>query len=464
MPIPKANDKNYTLMHQFIERNSIKKFPWSIFFIAIFIWLVLAGANFYYQHFHDGYTGTGILFPFSVIYPNAFLWSSFFFATAFLVCGIFSLKFLDKMNVFVLTIFCFFLVVLGNLSQGSFSIGFMEPIYLKGRQYYTDAIAITNGDLWLKDFSKNIETFQLHTKTHPPFTTLLHYWILQASGGSIASVAIVFSVLGGLSLPLFYKSMLNLNIAKVKAKQLLLLFAVIPSVNIYLFVSIDALVLTSTLIFILGITRFINRKKIDFLSVFYTILGLFFTNMLSFSGLFLFAVLGLITLYFLFKRKYDFFIFSLICGASFLIGLILLFVFTSYNHYEVFLLASHSENPNGFRLLHQPLIYFFTRIENIAEILLFLSFGFIAVLFSNKNKLTSDDESVKIISISGILALAVMFLTGAYGTGETARACLYIVPFFVLLLKNITSENFSILYVLCLFQTFGMQMIGNFFW
>ena len=142
----------------------------------------------------------------------------------------------------------------------------------------------------------------------------------------------------------------------------------------------------------------------------------------------------------------------------------MIYVFTGYNHYEVFLLASHSENPQGFRLLHQPLIYFFTRIENVAEIFLFLSFGFITVLFSQKNKLTSSDISIKVLSFSGVISLGVMFLTGAYGTGETARACLYIVPFIVLLLKNVSSVNYRILFLLCLFQTFGMQMIGNFFW
>ena len=451
-------------MDQFIERNSIKKFPWIIFFLAIFIWLVLAGANFYYQHFHNGYTGTGILFPFSVIYPNAFLWSGLFYAAAFLISGFFALKFLDKMSVFTLIVVCFFLVVLGNLSQGSFSIGFLEPIYLKGRQYYTDAIAISNGDLWLRDFSKNLESFQLHTKTHPPFTTLLHYWILKFSGGSIAAVAFVFSILGGLSFPLFYKSMRDLDFDKKKAKELLLLFAVIPSVNIYLFVSIDALVLTSTLIFILGITRYFKFGKIEFYSVLLVSLGLFLMNMLSFSGLFLFAVLGLITLYFLFKNRIDFLVFSIVCGVIFLVGLVLLYVFTDYNHCEVFLLASHSENPDGFRLLHQPLIYFFTRVENVAEIFLFLSFGFIAVLFSQKNELTSLDISIKVLSFSGVISLGVMFLTGAYGTGETARACLYIVPFIVLLLKNVSSVNYRILFLLCLFQTFGMQMIGNFFW
>ena len=58
-----------------------------------------------------------------------------------------------------------------------------------------------------------------------------------------------------------------------------------------------------------------------------------------------------------------------------------------------------------------------------------------------------------------------MFLTGAYGTGETARACLYIYPFFLLLLIRITTIQtlLNIAYI-ALFQTFFMQMLGDYFW
>jgi hypothetical protein len=77
------------------------------FFIAIAVWIAIAGANFYYQH-QGGYTGTGILFPISVIYPNQFLWSGFVFAFLFLISGIFAFRFADKMNVYLLFDCCYF--------------------------------------------------------------------------------------------------------------------------------------------------------------------------------------------------------------------------------------------------------------------------------------------------------------------------------------------------------------------
>jgi hypothetical protein len=86
---------------------NLKSFPWLIFFIAIAVWIAIAGANFYYQH-QGGYTGTGILFPISVIYPNQFLWSGFVFAFLFLISGIFAFRFADKMNVYLLFDCCYF--------------------------------------------------------------------------------------------------------------------------------------------------------------------------------------------------------------------------------------------------------------------------------------------------------------------------------------------------------------------
>lgn len=132
---------------------------------------------------------------------------------------------------------------------------------------------------------------------------------------------------------------------------------------------------------------------------------------------------------------------------------------------ECFLLASHSENPDGFQLFHQPFIYLMTRLEDIGEILLFLSFGFLAILFSKRKKSHFfENKTINILFFSAIAALSAMLLTGAYRTGETARACIFIVPYFLILLKNTDDNKFQILFYLCLFQTFGMQMIGNFYW
>ncbi|UQB67615.1 hypothetical protein [Epilithonimonas zeae] len=445
-----------------LQLANLKNFPWLIFFVAIVIWVAMAGANFYYQN-QGGYTGTGILFPISVIYPNQFLWSGFVFAFLFLLTGIFTFRYSEKLNIYLLFLFTIVLVVLGNLSQGDFDIAFLQPFYLKGRQYYTDALAITDGQIWLRDFSKNLEHFQMHTKTHPPFVTLLHYWILNIS--NIETLAIVFFAMGSLSFPLFYKILLYLGFEEVRRKWMLLLFAVIPSVNIYLLVTIDALVLSSTLIFLLGFARIFNQKRIDSVSFLLIFSGLILTNLLTFSGLFLFAFLGCISFYFLVKGKWSFVWLSLMSAVVFVLAFLIIYTTTGYNQLETFLLASQSENPDGFRLFHQPFVYLMTRLEDIGEIFLFLSFGFLAILFSEKSGTeVFENRNINILFFSAITAISTMLLTGAYGTGETARACLFLVPYFLILLKDISFDQFKTLFYLCLLQTFGMQMIGNFYW
>lgn len=449
-------------MNEKLQWATLKNFPWIVFFVAIFIWIAIAGANFYYQS-QGGFTGTGPLFPISVIYPNQFLWSGFVFAFLFLLAGIFAFRYSEKLNIYLLFLVAVALVVLGNLSQGNFDIAFLQPFYLKGRQYYADAIHITDGAIWLRDFSKNLEHFQMHTKTHPPFVTLLHFWILNIS--NIETLAIVFFAIGCLSFPIFYKILDYLGFEEKRRKWLLLLFAVIPSVNIYLLVSIDSLVLTSTLIFLLGFARIFNQNKIDVVSFLLISLGLVLTNMITFSGLFLFAFLGCFSFYFVLKGKWNFVWLSLMVTVVFVLIFLIIHATTGYGHHDTFLQASHSENPDGFRLLHQPFVYLMTRLEDIGEIFLFLSFGYLAVLFSKKYGTdVFGNQKLNILFFSAISALSAMLLTGAYGTGETARACLFLVPYFLILLKDIDSDQFKILFYLCLFQTFGMQMIGNFYW
>jgi len=449
-------------MGEKLQWATLKNFPWIVFFVAIFIWVAIAGANFYYQ-LQGGFTGTGPLFPISVIYPNQFLWSGFVFAFLFLLSGILAFQYSEKLNVYLLFLVAIVLVVLGNLSQGDFDTAFLQPFYLKGRQYYTDAIHITDGSIWLRDFTKNLEHFQMHTKTHPPFVTLLHFWILNIS--NIETLSIVFFAIGCLSFPIFHQILVYLGFEEKRRKWLLLLFAVIPSVNIYLLVSIDSLVLTSTLIFLLGFTRIFNQNKIDAVAFLLISLGLILTNLITFSGLFLFAFLGCFSFYFVLKGKWNFVWLSLMVMVVFVLSFLVIYSTTSYNHLDAFLQASHSENPDGFRLLHQPFVYLMTRLEDIGEIFLFLSFGFLAVFFSKKSGTeVFENQKINILFFSAVSALSAMLLTGAYGTGETARACLFLVPYFLILLKDINSDQFKILFYLCLFQTFGMQMIGNFYW
>lgn len=90
---------------------------------------------------------------------------------------------------------------------------------------------------------------------------------------------------------------------------------------------------------------------------------------------------------------------------------------------------------------------------------------FFAYLFTPKVFNFKKGDINFYLPIIAFSSLIIMFLTGAYGTGETARACLYIYPYFLLLLINIKNKYIllNIAYI-ALTQTFIMQMIGDYFW
>ncbi|MDO5614629.1 MAG: hypothetical protein Q4G16_00440 [Cruoricaptor ignavus] len=352
------------------------------------------------------------------------------------------------------------------MAQGNLDIAFEQPFYLKGRQYYTDAVAIQNPLEWLRTFTANQGSFQMHTNTHPPFVVLLHYYILEVFGGSILGLGVTLFLISSLFFLILNRILKNFDFQLQRRKEILLLSAIIPSVNIYLLVSIDGVILMTSSLVLLAVSRIHNKKSIDIVSFLYAFSSIILTNILSFSGLFLFAFIGIYALYFILKKEFSYLWFTTILFLWYILTFVVLYIVFGYNHLQTFLHASSSENPGGFMLLHNPYIYFWTRFQAVGEILMFLSLGITALFFSGKKyyiEMFSSSEA-NAIFLSSITALILMFLSGAYGTGETARACLFIVPFFLILFKEIKKETFHIVYFLCLFQTFGMQLIGNYFW
>ena len=77
---------------------------------------------------------------------------------------------------------------------------------------------------------------------------------------------------------------------------------------------------------------------------------------------------------------------------------------------------------------------------------------------------TFRNNPIDLIMLSGITVLMLMFITGAYKTGETARACLFIYPYLFLTIRNIHTKYITSLIALSGIQTFLMQISGSYFW
>jgi len=196
--------------------------------------------------------------------------------------------------------------------------------------------------------------------------------------------------------------------------------------------------------------------------------GILITNLLSYVGLFLLAVTGIQALReFMVSRRLNVTVSLLISiGVSLAVASVL-FSMYGYDHIQGFFTASAVENPDGFRGWHEPFTYLATRVEGISEIALFLSFGFLAILFHPKKLRISysDWRDVAIGTLlSGLITLLAIFVSGAFRTGETARTAIFIYPYVILALRNADSVMLKDILILAGLQTVAMQLLGGYFW
>lgn len=196
--------------------------------------------------------------------------------------------------------------------------------------------------------------------------------------------------------------------------------------------------------------------------------GLIITNLLTFGGIFLIGIGVCFVAFDYYQNKNTLllkgFIFSVLCLLT---VIYVLFSIYHYNHIQGFITASSLENPNGFRLFSDPINYLLTRFENICEILFFLSFGVLSIFVSkrlftiNKKSLVRDNFKVFIFAS---LVLLLMFFSGAFRTGETARACLFIYPYLFFACFNLDDDKLLGMIILAGIQTAVMQLFVNFYW
>ena len=166
----------------------------------------------------------------------------------------------------------------------------------------------------------------------------------------------------------------------------------------------------------------------------------------------------------------------------FLIALVVLFSYLilyltlGFNYLDAFLYASSLENPQGFMLLSDPVNYFVTRIQDVLDILVFFGPVLCALAFLGIKELKQDhdagasDRSPYIMAVSAMVALILLFLTGAPKKGETARICMFVLPFLLMpVLSYLTRHNVSykrrvLLLIVVFVQAVIMQLLVSWIW
>ncbi|MBI5056263.1 MAG: hypothetical protein HZB61_06600 [Nitrospirae bacterium] len=417
-------------------------------------------------------TGTPDIFPFSEFYGPRVHFFGLPYTILFLAVFLISLKYSERFNVLEVWITGLMLVVLGNLAQGgveeAFYSPFDAPFYYQGipyyQQYFHEAIKITDWKEWLSSFNIQQPHLLHHTRTHPPFAILLHYFILKISNNSLPVLACSFVFLSSLSVILIFQIMRELGLSRRNAVQFAFLFSVIPAYNIYSAVSLDGVIATMGAMFLLGLIMIMKRGfSITGLTLFAS--GIVFANLLTFLALFLVAAAGLVALReVLINKNCRVFLVLFISLIIMLCIQFLLKHFCEYSHVQAFMTAASLEPKSIF---NYPLKYFMTRLENITMLAVFLSFGIAAVLFRPSFlNLRVFDLRNDVISMffAGIIPILLFFLIGGLYTGEGARILLFMYPFFLLPLSNIEEPLLIFLIKAAGTQTIIMQTFGGYFW
>jgi hypothetical protein len=260
----------------------------------------------------------------------------------------------------------------------------------------------------------------------------------------------------------------TLGAPKTERNLLALLFALLPAVNIYTAASLDGVILTTSSLFLLGLARLHARDRFDAAGAGLLFAGLLLTNLLTYAGVFLVAVGALAGGYDLLRHRRAHILAAV--GLALALAAAVLVALQGgwgYDHAAGFLTASRIENPHGFRGFAEPAAYVMTRLEDVFEIALFFSFGCLAALFASRGRAPrpfDHRDPAGRLALIAVSVLALVFLTGAYRTGETARGCLFIYPYLMLTLARRDALTLRDLCVLAGAQTAAMQLLGNYFW
>lgn len=368
-------------------------------------------------------------------------------------------------------------IIATNLIHG-WEIGIVQPIG-GSSEIFSDVFKVNS----IIEFVSNYETLQptltVHAQTQPPGAVLLIYmfYILFKSPGLIA---IGLALIAGIGSAFFIRGIFRRLFDGRIADYGVFLYLLLPAVQVYYLANIYAIVAT----LVSGVVYFYlhNNKAIAFVGSFVCLFLLTFITFLSaFMVLFLFIFETLKTLTDTEAKDITSRIFSVLRSLrspvllTVSVGAIygLLLVTIGFNYIDAFLYASSLENPNGFMLFANPIDYIVTRVQNVLDIVIF--FGPVLSVLAYRGLMAMREERGNgdhlqtryNLAIAALISLALLFLTGAPKKGETARICMFVLPFLLIPVlgyientKMTRREKFNLLILVfgqaVLFQLFGL--------
>lgn len=336
--------------------------------------------------------------------------------------------------------------------------GVLIPYSTDGQEYFHDASKIDDPVDFFRRYNEIQPTLHSHGHTHPPGAVLTFYFLGKLLRDP-ALIAIFMMLVSMTATAFFFHRILRSQLEDgITTRYTTLLLLLLPAIQIYYLATIDAVV-ASLLIGVLYFFCFGKGTR----SVAAAMLMLTGSFLLTFVSLFILPVLVGFDL--IIRRSLKR---SVVVIGGMVAAFVLIYLVTGYNAFESFRTASKYENPYGFMLFVNPANYFFTRLEDIAEIIFFLG-PFLLVLFVRGMK-KFRVRPLDVLTALACLTLLLMYAAGAWRTGETARAGLFIYPYLLFPVAryldevNAGRQGRLQLAALVFLQAVALQTIGNFHW
>jgi hypothetical protein len=365
-----------------------------------------------------------------------------------------------------------------NLLQG-IDEGFSSPISPNrayGFGYWEDAAGINNPLTFVNQYTNIQSNLGYHGRVHPPLSTIIMYAIRQFSTNRIVA-SLLLSILAMPTIWLTF-DLLQRHIPQPDAKFLAICMGILPAFQIFSVASMDAVICT---IFLATLWAFDHQKQN--INTHLSAVFLAISALMTFGVLWLFPIMLVMSLA---KNKWRQFFYVVVEWIGFLI---VIKVLTNYSFITGFHIAKQYEFSSLFTWSYAGMLSFTSsRIMDIMEPIIFMGpyifwllIQAITQYFTHcktilkkhprqyVNELSKLDHKYSLVHIGTISVAAIcsflgFIAFGAYYTGETSRAALYIIPPILLILGPfISSRQTSLsdkktLFVAAIVQTVLMQL------
>lgn len=393
--------------------------------------------------------------PPDLYYPQA---SHFIVALASIAVLCLSLVLLKefRFNIALVSAVGLVLILGSNLIQGT-NFGFVRPI--RGPdEYFTDSQRIEDPLEFVATFAERQPEFKMHTRSHPPGAALA-IWALSVILHDPAKVSVAIAALGVLLTAPYFHRLVSMEYDEQFSSAITLILLLTPSLQIYFAASVDAIIAS---VLLAGLACFIRPRSRASL-----ILSFIFVSLASFMSFAFLFILPVIVGYEWLSTR------TIRRSGLLIILLVLQYLIidaaTGFNYAKSFMVASSLENPQGYRLFSEPLGFLLTRMEDVAEIVLFFGPMLTPLAYLGIIRPKRDNHLGRVAKL-GLGSLGLMLLSGAFKTGETARAAMFIYPYLMFLVARALDERrpsekqwFALASVVFV-QGVIMQLVGNYFW